>query len=83
MKETDDLNNLITTLSCLLVQINLYGNKLDNRDKFFKEVRAEEISRVLNNYYKDGNYDNCSNLLKLIKSDILCLEYIAGRRELA
>ena len=83
LKEVENPEELITTLSCLLTQIILYGNKLINRDQFFREVRAEEISRVLNNFFKTGTYEESSALLKLIKSDLLVLEYIAGRRDLA
>ena len=82
LKEIDDPQEVITTLSCLLTQILLYGKKLENRDQFFREVRAEELTRVLNNYFKTGLYEECLNLIKVIKSDLLVLEYIAGRREL-
>ncbi len=82
VKEASDLDDIITTLVCLLTQITLYGNKLDNKDSFLKEVRAEEITRVLNEYFKTGVYDSCLALLKIIKSDLLVLEYINGRREL-
>ena len=82
LKEIDDPQEVITTLSCLLTQILLYGKKLENRDQFFREVRAEELTRVLNNYFKTGLYEECLNLIKVIKSDLLVLEYIAGRRDL-
>ena len=82
LKEIDDPQEVITTLSCLLTQILLYGKKIDNRDQFFREVRAEELTRVLNNYFKTGLYEDCLSLIKLLKSDLLVLEYIAGRREL-
>lgn len=82
VKETSDLDNVITTLVCLLTQITLYSNKLEAKDSFLKEVRAEEITRVLNEYFKTGTYDTCLALLKIIKSDLLVLEYIAGRRDL-
>lgn len=82
LKEIDDPQEVITTLSCLLTQILLYGKKLDNRDQFFREVRAEELTRVLNNYFKTGLYEECLHLIKVLKSDLLVLEYIAGRREL-
>ena len=82
VKEVTDLDDVITTLVCLLTQITLYGNKLDSKDSFIKEVRAEEITRVLNEYFKTGVYDSCLALLKIIKSDLLVLEYINGRREL-
>lgn len=82
MREIESIPNVITTLSCLLVQINLYANKLQSSDLFLREVRVEEISRVLHEYYLSGSADNCVTMLKLIKSDILVLEYIAGRREI-
>lgn len=81
----DDLNNdkeIITTLSCLLTQVLLYGEKLSNPSLFYKEVRAEEITKVLNNYFKDENTEICKALLRLIKTDLLVLEYINGRRTL-
>ena len=82
LKEIDDPQEVVTTLSCLLTQVLLYGKKIDNRDQFFREVRAEELTRVLNNYFKTGLYEDCLSLIKLLKSDLLVLEYIAGRREL-
>lgn len=83
LKEIDDPQEAVTTLSCLLTQILLYGKKLENRDQFFREVRAEELTRVLNNYFKTGLYEECLNIIKVIKADLLVLEYIAGRRDLA
>jgi hypothetical protein len=83
VKEIDDTVDCITTLNCLLTQILLYAEKLQDKDKFFKEVRAEEISRVINEFFKEDMTERAITLLKLIKSDLLVLEYIAGRRELA
>ena len=82
LNECSDINEALIILSSLLTQIALYSKKLDNKDAFLKEIRAEEISRVLNNYYKDINSADCLSLLKLIKTDLLVLEYINGRREL-
>ena len=83
IKEIDDPEEVITTLACLLVQITLYSNKLEqNRELFQREIRAEEITRVLNNYYNTGTLDACISLIKLLKSDLLVLEHISGRREL-
>jgi hypothetical protein len=82
VKDIDDVDEVITTLACLLVQINLYGKKLPaNREIFQREVRAEEITRVLNNYYRTGEFDQCLALIKLLKADLLVLEHISGRRE--
>lgn len=82
VKDVEDTDEVITTLACLLVQITLYSNKLNtNKEIFQREVRAEEITRVLNNYYNTKDFCQCLALLKLIKTDVLVLEHISGRRE--
>ena len=82
VKEIADPDEMVTTLACLLVQITLYSRKLKtNRDIFLREIRAEEITRVLNNYYTTGMLDQCLALIKLLKTDMLVLEHISGRRE--
>lgn len=83
VKDITDPDEVVTTLACLLVQITLYGGKLtSNKEIFQREVRAEEISRVLNNYYATGTLDNCLALIKLLKADLLVLEHISGRRDI-
>ena len=82
VKDIEDTDEVITTLACLLVQITLYSNRLNsNKEIFQREVRAEELTRVLNNYYNTRDFSQCLALLKLIKADMLVLEYISGRRE--
>jgi hypothetical protein len=82
VKDLDDPEEIITTLACLLVQITLYSKKLPaNHEIFQREVRAEEITRVLNNYYTTGTLDQCLALMKLLKTDLIVLEHISGRRE--
>lgn len=82
VKDIEDTEEIITTLACLLVQITLYGKKLQaNKEIFQREVRAEEITRVLNNYYSTGDFSQCFALLKLLKADLLVLEHISGRRD--
>ena len=82
VKDIEDTDEVITTLACLLVQITLYSNKLaSNKEIFQREIRAEEITRVLNNYYSTGDFSQCLALLKLLKTDMLVLEHISGRRE--
>lgn len=81
VKEITDPDEIITTLACLLVQITLHSKKLPTgREIFQREVRAEEITRVLNSYYSTGTLDQCMAMLKLIKTDLLVLEHISGRR---
>lgn len=82
LKEIETEDQCITTLVCLLVQINLYSNKLEqDKELFLREIRAEEITKVLYEYYSTKNSSNCFSLLKLIKTDLLVLECLAGRRE--
>lgn len=78
--------NFYVILSSLLTQISLHISKLEDPSQiktFVKQVRAEEISRVLNNLFKEDGDRGASAiaLLKLIKADILVLEFISGRRE--
>jgi hypothetical protein len=82
VKDIADPDEIVTTLACLLVQITLYSRKLEtNKEIFKREVRAEEITRVLNDYYSTGLLDQCLALIKLLKTDLLVLEYISGRRD--
>lgn len=82
VKDITEPEDIITTLACLLVQITLYSNKLpSNKEIFQREVRAEEITRVLNEYYSTGSLDQCFTLMKLLKSDLLVLEHIGGKRD--
>lgn len=70
------------TLNCLLTQIFLYGSKLESPSAFYKEIRADEIARAVSDYVSDGEYSGCSELLGLLKTDLLVIEYASGRREL-
>lgn len=83
VKEIEDKEEVLTTLSSMLTQIFLYSRKLDDANQFLRAVRAEEITQVLAAYCQTGNVESCIKLIKLIRSDILVLEYISGRRELA
>lgn len=81
VKDISDADEVITTLACFLVQIVLYSKKLTNKTIFQREARAVEITQVLNDYYTTGSLDQCIALLKLLKADLLVLEYINGRRK--
>ena len=80
LKCEESNQDVITTLTCLLTQIVLYSNKLSNKVQFLMEARAEEITRVLNKYFSTGKIDECLALLQLIKTDLLVLEGLCGRR---
>lgn len=74
MKEIDDPQEVLTTLSALLTQILLYSKKLTNKKLFISHVRATEITTTLNNYFNNFNINTAISLLRLIKIDIRALE---------
>ena len=81
----DDINldNICVILSSLLLQIALYSSKLtDTKNSFLQEIRANEISEALADFYKSDNIEKCLAVLNAIKTDLLVLEYLNGRREL-
>ena len=82
MKGLEDINETLTTLASLNLQILLFGSKLnDDKQMFYKHCRAEDITKVLTLYYQNYDLTNCLKLLRLIKADILAFETIEGRRE--
>lgn len=81
----DDINidDVCVILSSLLLQIALYSSKLtDTKNSFLQEIRANEISEALADFYKSDNVEKCLAVLNAIKTDLLVLEYLNGRREL-
>lgn len=83
MNETSEIDKVLTTLSAFVLQVNLFSRYLENTDlqMFYKHSRVEEITRVLNQYYKTYDLTSCIKILRLIKSDILAFETINGRRK--
>lgn len=67
---------ILTTLSALNLQILLFADKLEKPEMFLKHARGEEITRVLNNYYKTYDLIPCNKLLQLIKADLKAFENI-------
>lgn len=76
VKETDDLYEILTTLAAYNLQVLLFAKKLTDKDAFYRASRVEEVTRVLNNYYKTYDIDKCRLLLTLIKADIKLFEGI-------
>lgn len=66
--------DIIVTLSCLLTQILLFSNNVQDRMLFLKHSRADEISTVLYHYFKDYDIKRCVTLLMLIRADLKCFE---------
>lgn len=76
MKETEQPNDVLVTLSSLLTQILLFAKDLEDKQMFLRHSRADEITLVLQNYLKDYNLTSCIKLIKLFKIDIKALESI-------
>ena len=82
VKEIDDVNDVLTTLASLNLQLLLYSKQVEDKQLFFRQSRAEEITKVLNLYYQNYDLTNCLRLLHLIKADIIAFEVLAGKRQL-
>lgn len=76
VKETEDPTEVLTTLSSLNLQILLFAKNVEDKVLFFKHARSEEITMVLNNYFKTFDIRPCLQLLKLIKADLKVCEFI-------
>jgi len=74
-----DAKTILTTLSGLLNQILQFD--CDDRPMFLKHVRADEITKALEIYFKTFNIEPAFKLLKLIKADVYVMELISGHRK--
>lgn len=75
-EEFKDASDVLTTLAALNLQILLYAKHLEDSKMFLKHSRAEEVTEVLNNYYKTYDLIPCFKCLKLVKSDLKVFEMI-------
>ena len=76
VKETEFPQDVLITLSSLLTQILLFAKDVEDRQMFLRHSRADEISQVLTNYFRDYDLTKCVKLIKLFKIDIKALESI-------
>lgn len=75
-EDLNDLDEILTTLAAYNLQVLLFARKLDNKELFYKFSRVEEVTRVLNNYYKTYDIEKCRLILTLIKADLKLFESI-------
>ena len=73
-EDTDDIEEVLTTLASYNLQVLLYARQLEDKEMFYRNSRVEEVTRVLNNYYKTFDLEKCVKLLSLIKADIKAFE---------
>jgi hypothetical protein len=75
-EEVKDPTDMLTTLASLNLQILLFAKHLDSPQMFLSHSRAEEITRVLNNYYRTYDLKPVIALRSLIKADLKSFEGI-------
>ena len=83
LNEGDNIDEVLIILSSLLTQIFLHCKKIEDKDLFLKEVRATEITAAITKYTEEADPQICFKLLKAIRADLVVMEYISGRRDLA
>jgi hypothetical protein len=76
VKEIEEPTEVITTLSALALQINLYSKHVENKAMFFKHARIKEILGCLNQYYDNYDITKSIKLIRLIKADLKAFEEI-------
>lgn len=82
VKELDNVEDVLTTLASYNLQVLLYAKKIEDKEMFYRNSRVEEVTRVLNNYYKTFDIDSCIKILSLIKADIKLFEAIKKDKEI-
>lgn len=76
VKEIEDPQEVLTTLSAMLTQIILFSKDIEDKQMFLKHAKSSEIATALNNYFTTYDLTECISLIRLIKADIKCLESI-------
>ena len=80
VKDIDNPNEIIITLSSYLLQAILYSEKVQDSQMFLRHARVKEINLALAKYFTDFDFTICMNLLRIIKADLIACETITGRR---
>lgn len=66
--------DVLTCLASLNLQILLYLKNVSNVNTFLRQMRFEEIQKVLLNYSRTGDIIPCQQLLNLFRSDLKVFE---------
>lgn len=80
VKEIENPEDVITTLFSFGLQATLYSKRVEDSQMFLKHARVREINLVLAKYFTSYDLEDCLNLLKLIKADLVACETVSGRR---
>lgn len=75
-EDLKDPSDALTTLASFNLQVLLFAKHLEEPTMFLNQSRAEEVTRVLNNYYRTYDLAPVLTLRSLIKSDLKAFESI-------
>ena len=80
MKEIDEPDELLITLSSLITKIFIFSKQLNALEKinFYKNVKLEQLESAIMLYSRTGDVTGCINLLSRIKNDSKILESSKG-----
>lgn len=76
VKEIDNPEEVLTTISSYILQVNLYSKNVENSILFLQSSRIQEACSLLSNYYLDYNIQPLVNYIKSIKLDLKLFESI-------
>lgn len=79
VKEIDDVEEIITTLSSYNLQVALFAKRIENKEMFYRNTRVIEVTKVLKDYYTSFDLEGCITILSLIKADIKLFEELKER----
>ena len=74
VKEVEEPQKVLTTLSSLITQILLFSETSANRDIFLKHSRLSEILGAIQLYTETDDLTSCIDLIREIKQDVKYLE---------
>lgn len=81
VRDIEEPTDALITLASLQLQILLFAKNAKDRQMFLRHSRAEEISLVLNNYFKTYDITPCLKLLKYVKADLKCIDIRESYKE--
>ena len=81
VKEVEDPESVLTTLSAYMLQAILYSKKAQDGEMFLRHARVKEVGAVLSQYFTTYDLTLCLKLLRLIKADLVACELIENRRD--
>lgn len=76
VKDTEDVNEVLSTLSAYALQVQLYSKHVEEVEEFFKHSKVKDVCRVLSNYYTNYNIEDAIKMLKVIKTDLKLFESV-------